>query len=142
MHEGWARWHLPGLSRLWKAWDADCCNASCSLACTLITPTRSCSPPLQSGSLLSSAGTRLLAALAALPSHLLPRLVHVGRQVSLPPRSAAPPLCPMQHRQRQQRQPGEQQPHDPLCPLAVPAGRLSAHRMISYRLRIAGLYAV
>lgn len=103
-------------------------------------------PPLppslpQAGGLLSGAGTRLLAALAALPSHLLPRLVHVGRQVSLPPGTAMAHAKPHHKRRRQQRRQEEGAAHDPLCPLAVPAGRLSAHRMISYRLRIAGLYA-
>lgn len=94
--------------------------------------------------MLSSAGTRLLGILAALPSHLLPRLLHVGRQVSLPPRTAVPPPAQRQQRRkrRHQQQQREEQPHDPLCPLAVPAGRLSAHRMISYRLRIAGLYTM
>lgn len=69
---------------------------------------------------------RLLAAVATLPSHLLPHLVHVGRQISLP--AGAVPRLPAGRRH-----------DDPLVPSHV-TGRLAAHRMITYRLRIASLY--
>ena len=108
------------------------------------SPTPTLPPlPAQTSSILSTAGGRLLATLAALPSHLLPRLVHVGRQISLPPGTTGPPGLERRRRRRPRQQRGQEepQPHDPLCPLAVPPGRLAAHRMISYRLRIAGLYA-
>lgn len=76
---------------------------------------------------LGGAGVRLLAAIATLPSHLLPQHMHVGRQISLPagavPRSAPP----------------HPHAHDPLVPSHA-TGRLAAHRMITYRLRIAALY--
>lgn len=80
-------------------------------------------------SVLGGAGGRLLASLAALPAHLLPRLVPIGRQVRLP-RGGRELLSA----------PAAGAPHDPLVPSHA-TGRLAAHRMISYRLRIGRLYA-
>jgi hypothetical protein len=88
--------------------------------------------PPQTSTLLGGAGVRLLAAMATLPSHLLPHLVHVGRQISLP--AGAVPRPPAG---RSPRDLGD----DPLVPSHV-TGRLAAHRMITYRLRIASLYTV
>lgn len=86
--------------------------------------------------MLNSTGARLLVALATLPHRLLPQLVHVGRQVSLPP--SVPPRGGVGSRRPAEQPP--QRPHDPLVPSHV-SGRLAAHRMVSYRLRIAGLYS-
>ncbi|KAL4853938.1 hypothetical protein ACK3TF_005174 [Chlorella vulgaris] len=73
-------------------------------------------------SLFSGPGVRLLAAIATLPAHLLPQMRHVGRQISLPGGVV-------------QRSPGHLHAHDPLVPSHV-TGRLAAHRMVTYRLRI------
>lgn len=114
-----------------------------------------CSPTCpQTSAMLGGAGSRLLAALASLPQ-LLPQFSHVGRQVKLPPgpigaaaaaaAAAARDGAAWQHRQGARHGAGlraSQQPHshDPLVPSHV-SGRLAAHRMVSYRLRITGLYA-
>ncbi|KAL4447779.1 hypothetical protein ABPG75_004998 [Micractinium tetrahymenae] len=104
--------------------------------------------------MLGGAGTRLLTALASLPQ-FLPQFSHVGRQVKLPPgpigRAAAAAGASLDRAARQHRRGARhggglrasQQPHshDPLVPSHV-SGRLAAHRMVSYRLRITGLYAV
>jgi hypothetical protein len=97
-----------------------------------------CAPLLQTLAVLGGAGSRLLAVLTALPRSLLPHLVPVGRQVVLPASAAAQ----LTHTAATAgagagRRPPP--PHDPLVPSHV-TGRLAAHRMISYRLRIAGLY--
>ncbi|KAL4419133.1 hypothetical protein ABPG77_002646 [Micractinium sp. CCAP 211/92] len=103
---------------------------------------------------LGNAGSRLLGALASLPQ-LLPQFSHVGRQVKLPPgpigRAAAAAAASCDSAARQHRRGARhggglrasQQPHshDPLVPSHV-SGRLAAHRMVSYRLRITGLYAI
>lgn len=87
---------------------------------------------------MGGAGGRLLSALSALPHRLLPRLVHVGRQVVLPQRQA-----PAAQRRRRREAQAPAPAHDPLgealCPTHV-SGYLSAHRMVSYRLRLADLY--
>ncbi|KAI3425041.1 hypothetical protein D9Q98_008419 [Chlorella vulgaris] len=77
-------------------------------------------------SLFSGPGVRLLAAIATLPAHLLPQMRHVGRQISLPGGVV-------------QRSPGHLHADDPLVPSHV-TGRLAAHRMVTYRLRIVSLY--
>jgi hypothetical protein len=100
-----------------------------------------CTPLLQTLAVLGGAGSRLLAVLTALPRSLLPHLVPVGRQVILPASAAAQ----LTHTAANagagagRRPPPPPPPHDPLAPSRV-TGRLAAHRMISYRLRIAGLY--
>lgn len=110
---------------------------------------------MQTSAVLGSAGSRLLGALAALPL-LLPKFSHVGRQVKLPPgpigraaaaaAAASSPDSSARQPRRGARHGGSlrasQQPHshDPLVPSHV-SGRLAAHRMVSYRLRITGLYA-
>lgn len=77
-------------------------------------------------SVLGGPGSRLLAALAALPAHLLPRLVPIGRQVRLGAAQAPPSKAAAV-------------PHDPLVPSQA-WGALRQHRVITYRLRIGGLY--
>lgn len=82
---------------------------------------------MQTVTTLGSTSARLLAALAALPTQVLPRLFHVGRIISLPPSVAAPATPPrLPHA------------HDHLAPSHV-SGRLASHRMVSYRLRISGV---
>ena len=101
-------------------------------------------PSAQTSTVVSSAGGRLFTALAALPAQLLPQQVHVGRQVLLPrsaPAGAASTTRRRQPRRQRFHAPGADAAHDPLCPQSV-GGFLASHRMISYRLRVAGLYAL